>query len=74
VVGHPLPSECGQQIHTHLLALPEERVIEAFDAEPLMVPGSPEPVSPSVPCQGARMKVLRGVAARGMLPGATHTV
>lgn len=46
IVGQPVPFVNGQQTQTHVEVAPT--VIVASDALPLIVPGSPEPLSPSV--------------------------
>jgi hypothetical protein len=64
----------GQQTHTHAAVLPVT-VTEAVLSPLLTVPGSPEPVSPVVPCQSPSWKLeLAGAASRVTAPSATHTV
>jgi hypothetical protein len=65
----------GQHAHTHLLA--PDAVTMTVLIIPLMVPGSPDPVSPAVPCQGAvpiAKVALAGVATSVTAPAATQTV
>jgi hypothetical protein len=65
----------GQQIQTHVLA-PEAFAVAVL-MDPLTMPGSPEPVSPDVWCQGAdpSSKVEdAGVATMLTEPAAAHIV
>jgi hypothetical protein len=72
VVGQPVPSVNGQQTQTH--ALEPLTVTMAWLWSPVTVPGSPEPVSPEVPCQSPSLNPESAVASRVTEPSATHTV
>jgi hypothetical protein len=73
VVGHPLPSVNGQQTQTQAApASPADH--DAVLMPPLTVPGSPEPVSPAVPCQSPSSKEpLAGLATSDTELSATQT-
>jgi len=78
VVGQPEPFVKGQQTQAQL-ALPAAVTVVALLALwplPVTVPGSPEPWSPLVPCQGAEPNSNPdcAVADSATGPGATHTV
>lgn len=79
VAGQPLPFVNGQHTQTHLLPLVTSTVVLSVSVVPLplVVPGSPEPVSADVSCHGAgpiSNWLVAGVAAESTVPLATQTV
>jgi hypothetical protein len=73
-----VPVAPGQHTETHALAPLTVTVVALCAAwpDPVTVPGSPEPVSPAVSCQGVgpSTKVALAVAERSTAPAATHMV
>ena len=71
VVGQPVPLVNGQHAHTHLVLVPDTMVTFAVLVPLLIVPMSPDPVSPSVPCQvpfGSSSNPVSGVAETDVTP------
>ena len=73
-MGQPVPFVNGQQTHAQA-AVPLALTLAVL-IMPLSVPGSPDPVSPEVPCQGSgpRTNPESAVTVRSTDPEATHTV